>query len=134
MFIFGDILSETELAGTVLINSTIPSEQVDGSRGDIIQHVVSTNADHTFLQLGRGHGNSIIGIRRGGKGEEVGEEAANVGGGHRGSGDGVGGILASDPGGQDVETGGEDVDAGTVVGKVGAGVSKGGCTDGHCFL
>lgn len=63
--------------------------------------------------------------------EEVSEETADVGAGHRGTRDGVGGLVTTVPGGEDVESGRKDVDALAVVGEVGAVVPKGGGTDGH---
>ena len=55
-------------------------------------------------------------------------------GGHGGTGDGVGSVLAADPGGKDVQTGGEDVSALAVVGEVGTLISKSGGTDGNGLL
>lgn len=60
-----------------------------------------------------------------------GDGTSNVGGGHGGSADGVGGGVAADPVRGDGGTGGEDVDAGSVVGVGGTGISAGGGTDGH---
>jgi hypothetical protein len=57
-----------------------------------------------------------------------------VGRGHGSAGDGVDGILAANPGGQDVQAGGEDVSALAVVGEVGTLISQGGGTDGDGLL
>lgn len=67
-------------------------------------------------------------------GEQVREETANVGRSHRGTRDGVARVVARVPGGENVETGGENVDAFTVVGKVGAFVTKGRGTDSNGAL
>lgn len=61
--------------------------------------------------LGCDIGNGIGGVGGGLEREEVGEETANMWGGHGGPGDGVGGVLAADPSRLDVETRGEDVSA-----------------------
>lgn len=53
---------------------------------------------------------------------------------HGGTGDGVDGILAADPGGLDVQTWGKDVVALAIVGEVGTGVLKSGCTNGDGLL
>jgi hypothetical protein len=57
-----------------------------------------------------------------------------VGRGHRGTGDNVGGGLAADPGGKDVETGSEDVVALAEVREVSTLVSKSRGTDGDGLL
>jgi hypothetical protein len=57
-----------------------------------------------------------------------------VGRGHGSSGDGVDGILAADPGGENVQAGGENVSALAVVGEVGTLISQGGCSDGDGLL
>ena len=123
-----------EVTGTVLVDTTVPSKEIDGVDRDILQHIGSGNLDHTFLELGRRDRNSIIGIGGRRKRQEVGEEAADVRRCHGSTGDGVGGILGSDPGGQDVKTGGKDVDAFAVVGEVGTGIGKGGSSDGDGLL
>jgi hypothetical protein len=53
-----------------------------------------------------------------------------VGGSHGGSGDGVGSVVRSNPGGEDVETRGEDVVALAEVGEVRTLISESGSTDG----
>lgn len=57
-----------------------------------------------------------------------------MGRGHGSSGDGVDGILAANPGGQDVQARGEDVSALAVVGEVGTLISQSGGTDGDGLL
>jgi hypothetical protein len=57
-----------------------------------------------------------------------------VGRGHRGTRNNVGGSLAADPGGKDVETGSEDVVALAKVGEVSTLVSKSGGTNGDGLL
>lgn len=54
--------------------------------------------------------------------------------GHGGSGDGVGGVLAADPGRQDVEARSEDVGAFAEVGEVCTLVSKGSGSDSNGFV
>lgn len=61
--------------------------------------------------LGCDLGDSIGGVGRWLKGKEVGEETADVWRGHGGTRDGVCGILAADPGGEDVEARSEDISA-----------------------
>jgi hypothetical protein len=53
---------------------------------------------------------------------------------HRGTGDGVDGVLAADPGGLDVKTRGEDVVALAVVGEVGTLIGESAGTDGDGLL
>lgn len=57
------------------------------------------------------------GIRELPKTHQVDRQTNNVGCGHRGSGDGVGGVVRPDPGGEDSYPGGEDVDDRAVVGE-----------------
>ena len=47
-----------------------------------------------------------------------------MGGGHGGTGDGVGSVLATNPGGENVKTRGKDVIALAVVGEVGTFIGK----------
>ncbi len=64
-------------------------------------------------------------------GEKVGQETADVGAGHGGSGDGIARLVTRVPGGEDVKSRGENVNAFPVVGEVGAFVAESGGTDGH---
>ena len=57
-----------------------------------------------------------------------------MGRGHGGTGDGVGGVLRADPGGQDVQARGEDVVALSKVGEVGTLIVQGGGTDSDGIL
>lgn len=59
------------------------------------------------------------------EGQEVGGEACDVGGGHRGARDGVDGARASVPGGEDVQAWRKDIDALADVGEVGTRVGYG---------
>lgn len=56
------------------------------------------------------------------KSDQVGGEACNVGGSHGGSRDGVLGVRAANPGGENVNTGSKDIKDWSKVGEVGAGV------------
>ena len=61
--VLGDyILGEGKLAGTILVDTAVPREQIDGPGRDIGQHIRRRNLDHTLLQLGRRHGNREIRI------------------------------------------------------------------------
>lgn len=62
-------------------------------------------------------------------GKEVREHTTDVGGSHRSTGDGVGRLRTSVPGGKNVKTWGEDVDTLPVVGEVGTLVAKSRGTD-----
>ena len=55
-------------------------------------------------------------------------------GSHRSARDGVGGILAADPGGKNAETWGKDVVALSVVGEVCAGIIKSRSSDSDSLL
>lgn len=62
--------------------------------------------------------------------EQVGEQTTDVRRSHRSTGDGVGGPVASVPGGKNVESGSEDVNTLAVVGEVGSLVVQVGSTNG----
>jgi len=76
--------------------------------------------------LGGDVGNSVSGALGGLERQEIREEASNMGRGHRGTRDGVGGVLATLPGREDVETRSKDVVALAEVGEVGTLVSGSG--------
>lgn len=107
-----------------------------GSVGrDVRKSTLGSNGDQSLLQLLRGDvGHSEGRVLRGLEGEEVGQQTSNVGRGHRGSGDSVDGILAADPGGENVKTGSEDIVALSVVGEVSTLIREGGSTDGDSLL
>lgn len=115
--------------------TTVPGEDVGGVGGNVRESTDGTDGNEVSLQLLGGDVSDSVGRVLGGlKGEVVGQETSNVGRGHGGTRDGVGGVLRADPGGKDVETGGEDVIALSVVGKVGTLVREGGSTDGDSIL
>ena len=114
---------------------TIPGKNVGGVGVNVGKGVLGTNGDEVILQLGGGDGgNSVLGVGGGLEGQVVGQETADVGRGHGGTGDGVDGVLGADPSGLNVQTGGKDVGALAVVGEVGAAVVNGGGTDGDSVL
>ena len=84
--------------------------------------------------LGGDVGNGVGGVLAGLKRQHVGEETGNVRRGHGGSGDGVDGVLAANPGGLNFETGGKDVIALAVVGEVSTLIGQGGGTDSDGVL
>lgn len=103
--------------------------------GNIRQSANSSNGKEVCLQLlGCDVGNSVGRVLGRLKREEVGKETSDVGRGHRGTGDGVDGVLAANPGGLDVETGSKDVIALAVVGEVGTLVSKSAGANGDSVL
>lgn len=67
-----------------------------------------------------GHGSRAIEVL---KSSEVEGQADNVGSGHGGTRDGVGGRGGANPGGKDILTGGEDVNDLAKVGETGAAVA-----------
>lgn len=98
---------------------------VGGIGGNIGQGALSGDRDDVLLELGRGElinseGRVLGRLER----DEVGQETSDVGRGHRGTGNGVDGVLAANPGGEDVETRSKDVSALSVVGEVGTLVLK----------
>src|SRR5277367_451391 len=125
----GGSIFKSEFTASVLVDTAVPSEQIDCVGRDIGQLIGSSDVDHTFLEFGRAHRNSEIGIGRRGKRKEVGKKTANMGRCHGSSGDGVCGVFGSDPGGKDVETRSKDVNTFTVVGEVCAGIGERRCTN-----
>lgn len=125
----------TEDVGKVGSATTVEGEEVDGLLGQIAKLASRSDGNHALLQGSWGElTDSVGGVLGGLKGNKVGQETSNVWGSHGGTGDGVDGVLATDPGGLDVQTWGEDVDALAVVGEVGTTVSEGGGTDGDGVL
>src|SRR5271168_2113704 len=55
---------KSEFTASVLVDTAVPSEEIDSVGRDIGQLVWSSNANHTFLEFGRTHGNREIGIGR----------------------------------------------------------------------
>lgn len=126
------LLDDSRVVG---LSATVPGEDVGGVAGDVGQSTLSGDGDKVSLKLLRGDIRDSEGRVLGGlEGKEVGEKASNVGRGHRGTGDGVDGVLAADPGGLDVKAGSKDVVALAVVGEVGTLVSERAGTDGDGLL
>ena len=111
--------------------TTVPGEEVGGVTGHVGEGTDGGNLEEVGLHLLGGDLSERV-LRVAGRLERevVGEKAANVGRGHGSARDGVGGILAADPGGENAETGSEDVSALAIVGEVGTAVVDGGGTDG----
>ena len=90
---------------------------VGGVGRDVSQNALGSDSDERLLELlGSDLRNSVGRVRLGLEGDVVGQQTSNVRRGHGGSGDGVDGVLAANPSGEDVQTGGEDVSALSVVG------------------
>lgn len=108
---------------------------VGGVRWDISEEVLGSDRNHVSLHFSwsdLSNGKSGIGRRL--EGEEVGQETADMGRGHGSSGDGVDGVLASNPGGLDVQARSEDVGTFAVIGEVSTLISKSRGTDGDGVL
>ena len=121
--------------GEVGRSSTVPGEDVGCVRGNIRKSTNGTDSDEVSLELLGGDVSDSIGRVLGGlEGEVVGQETSNVGRGHRGTRDGVGGVLRANPGGEDVQARGKDVVALSVVGEVRTLVAEGGGTNGDGVL
>lgn len=98
---------------------------VRGVGGNVSKSTLGGNSDDVLLQLSRSKLLDSEGRVRGGlEGDKVGKQASNVRRGHGSAGDDVGGVVAANPGGQDVETRSEDVSALSVVGEVGTLIRK----------
>ena len=104
-------------------------------RWDVVKSTLGSDANEVLLELlgsdvcdskGRVFGR----LER----DKVGQQASNVRGSHRGTRDGVDGVLAASPGGQNVQTRGEDVGALSVVGEVSTLISKSRGTNSHDIL
>jgi hypothetical protein len=119
-----------EVAGA----TTVVDEQVRGVRGDVRQRILGGDRDHVLLELSGLELAEVARVRLGLQGKEVGQETGNVGRSHRGTRDGVDGVLAANPGGLNVQARGEDISALSVVGEVGTLVTKGGGTNGDSLL
>jgi hypothetical protein len=120
-----------EVAGT----TTVPGENVLGVGGNVREGTGGTDGDEVGLELlGSDIRNSVGRVLGWLHRQVVGQKTSNVGRSHRGTRDGVGGVLRADPGGQDVETGSEDVIALSEVGEVRTLVVQGGSTDSDGIL
>lgn len=115
--------------------TTVPGEDVLGVAWDVRESTDGSDGDEVSLELlGGDVGDSVGRVLGRLERQHVGKETSNVGRGHGGTRDGVGGVLRADPGGKDVETRGEDVVALSVVGEVRTLVKEGGGTDGDGVL
>jgi hypothetical protein len=115
--------------------TTVPGEDVLGVAWDVRESTDGSDGDEVSLELLGGDVCDSVGRVLGRlERQHVGKETSNVGRGHGGTRDGVGGVLRADPGGKDVETRGEDVVALSVVGEVRTLVKEGGGTDGDSVL
>jgi hypothetical protein len=115
--------------------TTVPGKDVLGVAWDIRESTNGSDRDEVSLELlGGDVGDSVGRVLGRLERQHVGKETSNVRGGHGGTRDGVGGVLRTDPGGQDVETGGEDVVALSVVGEVRTLIKESGGTDGDGVL
>lgn len=111
--------------GVVGLATSVPGEDVGSAAGDIGESSLSGNRDEVALELLRSDVCNSIGRVLGWlERQHVGEETSNMRRCHGGTGDGVDGVLAADPGRLDVETGSKDVVALAEVGEVGSLVSK----------
>lgn len=119
------------LPGEELVaDDVVVDQKVGGLSGDIGQDIAGGTSDQVILHLLRGQSTSVEGRGiLGENGKVVGDQTSNVGGGHGGTGDGASGIVASDPGRENVLAGAKDVNTRAVVGEVGAGVVQGRGTD-----
>ena len=115
--------------------TTVPGKDVLGVAWDVRESTDGSDGDEVGLELlGGDVGDSVGRVLGRLERQHVGKETSNVGRGHGGTRDGVGGVLRADPGGQDVESRGEDVVALSVVGEVSTLVKEGGGTDGDSVL
>jgi len=113
--------------GVVGGTTTVPGEKVGGVRGDVSKGALSGDVNKSGLELlGGDIGDGIGGVLGGCQGDVVGQQTGDVRRCHGGAGNGVGGMLATNPGGEDVQTRGEDVSALAVVGEVSTLISQGG--------
>lgn len=130
----GDVWLAVEDLGQVVASTTVVNENVGRVAGDVGQNVAGADGNHVLLELSGLELGEVARIGLGLEGQEVGQEPGDVGGGHRGAGDGVDGVLAANPGRLDVQAGGKDVSTLSVVGEVRALVAEGGGTDGDGLL
>lgn len=126
-----DLVAASLDDGSVVVaTSTVPGEEVGGALGHVGEGILSGDLEKVVLELLGGDGSKRV-LRVGGGLERkvVGQETSDMGRGHGSAGDGVGGVLAADPGGKNAETGGEDISALAVVGEVGTAVINARGTD-----
>ena len=108
---------------------------VSSAGWDVIKSVLCGDGQKVGLKLlGGDLSNSISRVLGWLQREQVCKKTSNMWRGHGGTRDGVDGVLATDPGGLDVQTWGEDVVALAIVGEVGTGVLKSGRADGDRLL
>ena len=129
--LLGGVATLFDNLGEVGNTAAVPGKDVLGVAGDVRESTDGTDLDQVGLELlGGDVGNSVCRILGWLKRQEVGQETSNMGRGHGCSRDGVGGVIRSNPGREDVETRGKDVVALAEVGEVGTLIGKGGGTDG----
>lgn len=107
--------------GNAYAGVAVEGKVVLGARGNTGDLALGGGALNVSAESSRGLGTL--------KSQVVGTETSDVGSGHGGTRDGVGGRVGADPRGQNVGAGGEDVDEGTEVGVRGKSISRGGGTD-----
>lgn len=116
-------------------STTVPCEDVLGVGWNIGQSTLGGDADDALLQLlGGDLSNGVIRVGSRLERQVVGQETSDMWGGHGCTRDGVGGIWAADPGGENAQTWGKNVVALSVVGEVCAGVIKSRGTDSDGLL
>lgn len=99
--------------------SSVPGEDVLGVAWDVREGTDGGDRDEVGLELLGGDLSDGVGRVLGGlERQHIGKETSNMGRGHGGTRDGVGGVVRADPGGKDIETRGEDVIALSEVGEV----------------
>jgi hypothetical protein len=131
----GGVTTLLDDVSVVAVSATVPREDVGGVAGNVGESVLGGDGDQVSLQLLRADIRDSEGRVLGRlEGKQVGKKASNVRRSHRGTGDGVDGVLAANPGGLDVKTGGEDVVALAVVGEVGTLIGESAGTDGDGLL
>ena len=106
--------------------TTVPGEDVGSVAGHVRKSTDGGDGNQVGLELlGCDVGNSVSRVLGGLERQHVGQETSNVRRSHRGTRDGVGGVLRANPGRKNVKTWGKDVVALSVVGKVGTLIVEG---------
>ena len=130
--LLGNVATLLNNLGEVGGTSAVPGKDVLGVARNIGESTDGTNLNQVGLELlGSDVGDSVRRVLGWLERQEVSQETSNVGGGHGSSRDGVGGVLRSNPGREDVETRGKDIIALSEVGEVGTLIGESGGTDGN---
>lgn len=131
----GLVTTSSDDLGVVAAATTIPSQKVGGvSVGHASESTLGGDSDQVLLELLGGDGSErVLGVLSGLEREVVGEETANVGGGHRSARDGVDGVLGPDPGGLNAQARSKNVGALAKVGEISAAIVEGRSADGNGF-